>query len=134
MLRLGTETDWRGRPTIQGLTHQQLAELIGTYRETVTVTLNQFRAAGLVDIGRRHATQLPDALAKELAGLNVGGITKPRVVEAGVSMLAICEKTQAQDLTFIKGGLRAEAGNEAMEGQVEKYLADLRARAKIIYN
>src|SRR5690606_8426443 len=31
----------------------------------------------VVDIGRRHATQLPDALAKELAGLNVGGITKP---------------------------------------------------------
>lgn len=90
--------------------------------------------AAVVDIGRRHATQMPEALAKELAGLNVGGITKPRVVESGVSMLAVCEKTHAEDLTFIKGDLRAEAGNDALAEQQAKYLADLRERAKIIYN
>ena len=78
--------------------------------------------AAVIDVGRRHATQLPEAIAKELAGLNVGGITKPRVVESGVSMLAVCEKTQAEDLTFIKGDLRAEAGNSALEGQVTSYL------------
>lgn len=90
--------------------------------------------AAVVDIGRRHATQLPEALAKELAGLNVGGISRPRVIDNGVSMLAICEKVQAEDLTFIKGDLRAEAGNEAMEKQVTDYLANLRKNAKIIYN
>ena len=90
--------------------------------------------AAVIDVGRRHATQLPEPIAKELAGLNVGGITKPRVIEAGVSMLAICEKTQAEDLTFIKGDLRAEQGNQALEGQVADYLANLRSRAKIIYN
>jgi peptidyl-prolyl cis-trans isomerase SurA len=90
--------------------------------------------AAVIDVGRRHATQLPEAIAKELAGMNVGGITKPRVVDSGVSMLAICEKSQADDLTFIKGDLRAEQGNQALEGKVAGYLADLRARAKIIYN
>ena len=90
--------------------------------------------AAVIDVGRRHATQLPEAIAKELAGLNAGGITKPRVVETGVSMLAVCQKSQAEDLTFIKGDLRAEAGNDALKGQVETYLADLRKRAKIIYN
>ncbi|KQX43095.1 hypothetical protein ASD04_03885 [Devosia sp. Root436] len=90
--------------------------------------------AAVIDVGRRHATQLPEAIAKELAGLNVGGITKPRVVESGVSMLAVCEKTQAEDLTFVKGDLRAEQGNEALEGEVENYLANLRARAKIVFN
>jgi peptidyl-prolyl cis-trans isomerase SurA len=90
--------------------------------------------AAVLDIGRRHATQMPEAIAKELAGLNVGGITKPRVVESGVSMLAICEKTQAQDLTFIKGDLRAEQGNQELQGQVTNYLAQLRSSAKIIYN
>ncbi|WP_127754327.1 SurA N-terminal domain-containing protein [Devosia sp. 1566] len=90
--------------------------------------------AAVIDVGRRHATQLPEAIAKELAGLNAGGITKPRVVETGVSMLAVCQKTQAEDLTFIKGDLRAEAGSDALKGQVETYLADLRKRAKIIYN
>ncbi|WP_172125349.1 MULTISPECIES: SurA N-terminal domain-containing protein [unclassified Devosia] len=93
-----------------------------------------FTDAAVIDVGRRHATQLPEAIAKELAGLNAGGITKPRVVETGVSMLAVCQKTQAEDLTFIKGDLRAEAGSDALKGQVETYLADLRKRAKIIYN
>ena len=69
-----------------------------------------------------------------LAGLNVGGITKPRVVENGVSMLAVCEKAQAEDLTFIKGNLRAEVGDEALKGQVTSYLENLRKNAKIIYN
>lgn len=90
--------------------------------------------AAVVDIGRRHATQLPEALAKELAGLNVGGITKPRVVENGVSMLAICEKQQAEDLTFVKNDLQAEAGNSAVQKQQAEYLATLRKNAKIIYN
>lgn len=90
--------------------------------------------AAVVDIGRRHATQLPEAMAKELAGMNVGGITKPRVVESGVSMLAICEKTQAQDLTFVKDDLRAEVGSESMAKEADAYLAQLRKTAKIIYN
>jgi peptidyl-prolyl cis-trans isomerase SurA len=90
--------------------------------------------AAVIDVGRRHATQMPEAIAKELAGLNVGGITKPRAVETGLSMLAVCEKTQAEDLTFIKGDLRAEAGNTALGGQSETYMAELRKNAKIIFN
>ena len=93
-----------------------------------------FTDAAVIDVGRRHATQLPEAIAKELAGLNVGGITKPRVVESGVSMLAICEKTQAEDLTFIKSNLEAEAGSDALEGEIKAYLAQLRQNAKITYN
>lgn len=88
----------------------------------------------VVDVGRRHATQLPEALARELAGLNVGGITKPRAVETGLSMLAVCEKVQAQDLTFVKGGLRDEVGGGALSKAADDYLARLRANAKIIRN
>jgi CRP/FNR family cyclic AMP-dependent transcriptional regulator len=54
LVRLGTETDWRGRPIVQGLTHQQIAELVGTYRETATTILGQFRTDGLIEIGRRR--------------------------------------------------------------------------------
>lgn len=90
--------------------------------------------AAVIDVGRRHATQMPEAIAKELAGLNVGGITKPRAVQTGLSMLAVCEKTQAEDLTFIKSDIRAEQGNSALTGQVSAYLEKLRKEAKIIYN
>ncbi|WP_338723191.1 SurA N-terminal domain-containing protein [Devosia sp. XK-2] len=87
----------------------------------------------VVDIGRRHATQMPDAIARELAGLNVGGISKPRATEAGLSMLAICQKVQAEDLTFVKGGLREDAGGDAMAKEAEAYLERLRSQAKIFY-
>jgi peptidyl-prolyl cis-trans isomerase SurA len=89
--------------------------------------------AAVMDIGRRHATQLPDAIASELAGLNVGGITKPRVTDAGVSMLAVCSKASARDLAFIKDEIRAEQGNEAIEREAANYLKGLRDKANIVY-
>ena len=33
--------------------HQELADLVGTYRETITVALNDFRPQGLVELGGR---------------------------------------------------------------------------------
>lgn len=89
--------------------------------------------AAVIDVGRRHATQMPDAVASELSKLNVGGLTKPRVVEKGVSMLAVCSKSAAEDTTFIKSELRAEAGNEQLKVAQAEYLKELRDRAKIIY-
>ncbi|MDC9824047.1 peptidylprolyl isomerase [Devosia sp. ZB163] len=99
----------------------------------VQLSLN-YTDAAVRDMGRRHATQLPDALAKELSGLNVGGITKPRVTESGVSMLAVCSKTSARDTTFIKSKLRSEQGGQAMKAEAEKYMDELRAKAKISYS
>ncbi|MGB9723755.1 MAG: Crp/Fnr family transcriptional regulator [Chloroflexia bacterium] len=44
-------------------THQQLAEMIGTYRETVTKVLNDFRQRGWVRVERGHILVLdPDGL------------------------------------------------------------------------
>ncbi len=91
-----------------------------------------YRDAAVTDLGRRHATQLPDALAKELARLDVGGITRPRVVSNGVSMLAICSKTAARDLSFTTSKVRQEVGTKLLKTENEKYLAQLRARASIV--
>lgn len=92
----------------------------------------KFTDAAVVDIGRRHATQLPEAIAKELAGTRVGGISKPRVTNAGVSMYAVCSKDAARDLTFIKNGLRQQSGDELLKAEVAKYLAELRSKARIV--
>lgn len=88
--------------------------------------------AAVRDLGRRHATQFPDALADELAKLNVGGITKPRVVETGVSMLAVCAKETSEDTTYIANNIRQEAGNSGMKAEADKYLAQLKSKAQII--
>jgi peptidyl-prolyl cis-trans isomerase SurA len=92
-----------------------------------------FRDAAVTDVGRRHATQLPEPIAAELGRLPVGGLTKPRVVAGGVEMLAICSKEEARDLTFITNQLRQTAGNDKLKAETDKYLADLKAKAKIVY-
>ncbi len=43
---------------VVGLTHQDLAETVGTYRETATQVLNDLKAQGLIEIGRKHITIL----------------------------------------------------------------------------
>ena len=50
--------DEQGDDIITGMTHQDLGEQIGTYRETTTQTLNIFKADGLIDIGRKRITIL----------------------------------------------------------------------------
>jgi CRP/FNR family transcriptional regulator, cyclic AMP receptor protein len=39
--------------TVRGYTHQQLADMLGTYRETVTQTLNDFKGQKLLRISRK---------------------------------------------------------------------------------
>ena len=48
-------------------THQQLAEMINAYRETVTKVINQFRAANLLDIDRSGITLLNLSRLREMA-------------------------------------------------------------------
>lgn len=44
----------QGSNEIKGLTHQDLAEMVGTYRETATQVLNDLKNDGLIDIGRKR--------------------------------------------------------------------------------
>ncbi len=55
LLRLAEE---QGTNEITGLTHQDLAESVGTYRETATQVLNDLKAEGYIDIGRKRITVL----------------------------------------------------------------------------
>jgi peptidyl-prolyl cis-trans isomerase SurA len=110
------------------------------YRKNFTGCANavqlslSYTDAAVRDVGRRHATQFPDALADELSKLNVGGLTKPRVVENGVSMFAVCSKEVSQDTSYIADNLRQTAGNGALKTEQEKYLAELKAKAQIVAN
>jgi CRP/FNR family cyclic AMP-dependent transcriptional regulator len=51
--------------TIVGFTHQNLADAIGTYRETTTQTLNRLKAQRLLDTGRKRIEILdPEGLQR----------------------------------------------------------------------
>ncbi|MBI4788827.1 MAG: Crp/Fnr family transcriptional regulator [Chloroflexi bacterium] len=52
---------------VEGYTHQQLAEMIGTYRETVTQILDDFKAQGLIEIGRKQIEIRDARRLRELA-------------------------------------------------------------------
>jgi CRP/FNR family transcriptional regulator, cyclic AMP receptor protein len=51
LLRLADE---QGTDDVRGLTHQDLAESVGTYRETATQVLNDLKTQGLIEIGRKR--------------------------------------------------------------------------------
>jgi CRP-like cAMP-binding protein len=51
LLRLADEHE---TAELSGYTHQDLAEMIGSYRETVTQTLDEFKRRGLIDLGRKQ--------------------------------------------------------------------------------
>ncbi len=52
---------------IYGYTHQDLADAVGTYRETVTLTLNEFKSKNLIAIGRKRIDILDSAGLKMAA-------------------------------------------------------------------
>lgn len=52
------DLEGKSGPNVEGFSHQELAEMIGATRETVTKALDEFRAAGLVELGRRQLTIL----------------------------------------------------------------------------
>jgi CRP-like cAMP-binding protein len=52
---------------IYDYTHQDLAEAIGTYRETATQTLNEFKSQHLIEIGRRRIDILDAAGLERVA-------------------------------------------------------------------
>lgn len=47
--------------------HQELADMLATYRETVTLALNDFRARGLVELGRRSVRVVDEDGLRALA-------------------------------------------------------------------
>jgi len=53
LLRLAGDEDM-----VIGFTHQDLAEMVGTYRETATQVLNDLKSKGLIAIGRKRITIL----------------------------------------------------------------------------
>lgn len=64
LLRLAEE---QGNNEISGLTHQDLAESVGTYRETATQVLNDLKAQGLIEIGRKRIKVLDTPRLMEIA-------------------------------------------------------------------
>lgn len=64
LLRLRDEA---GSDEITRYTHQDLADMVGTYRETATQVLNELRAEEIINIGRKKITILDMERLKQIA-------------------------------------------------------------------
>jgi CRP/FNR family transcriptional regulator, cyclic AMP receptor protein len=53
---------------VDGLTHQDIADRLGVYRETATNALNELKTAGLIEIGRKHIRLLDRERLQSIAG------------------------------------------------------------------
>lgn len=54
---------------IKGVSHQSLADHLGTYRETVSAILRDFKRQGLVELGYRRINIVDVEALKEIAGI-----------------------------------------------------------------
>lgn len=54
---------------IKGISHQALADYLGTYRETVSAILRDFKRQGLVELGYRRITLVDQEELKLVAGI-----------------------------------------------------------------
>ena len=57
-----------GAGEVRGLSHQDIAERLGVYRETATNALNELKAARVIDIARKRINILDRARLRQAAG------------------------------------------------------------------
>ncbi len=58
----------QGSQKVDGLSHEELAEHLGTYRETVSVALRDLKETGAIELGRKHIAICNKRLLQEIAG------------------------------------------------------------------
>ncbi len=65
LLRLGVPQ--KGQLVVEGYSHQDLAYMLGTYRETVTNALDHLKTQGLIEVGRKRIVLLQTDRIQEAA-------------------------------------------------------------------
>ncbi|GIV74944.1 MULTISPECIES: Crp/Fnr family transcriptional regulator [Caldilinea] len=63
------ELDQDGSGVIKGVSHQALADRLGTYRETVSAILRDFKRQGLVELGYRRIKLLDVETLRDIGGV-----------------------------------------------------------------
>ena len=63
------ELDTDNSHTIRGVSHQALADRLGTYRETVSAILRDFKRQGMVELGYRRIRLVVVEALKETGGI-----------------------------------------------------------------
>lgn len=71
-----------GGDEVVGYTHQEMAEMVGTYRETATQVLNELKSQGYIEIGRKRIVILDRSGLEMVAdgGMSAHQVRRERVL------------------------------------------------------
>lgn len=64
-----TQKDGKKTLVVEGLSHEELADRLGLYRETVSAALRELKDAGAIELGRKRITISRPSLLEEVASL-----------------------------------------------------------------
>ena len=95
-------------------------------------------AKGLIDVtvrdlGRVLGPQLPGDWADQIKKTKVGGATAARETDRGVEFIGVCSAREVSDDKAAQLVLQNEgAGNEQTDKLAEKYVKELKTKARIV--
>jgi peptidyl-prolyl cis-trans isomerase SurA len=81
----------------------------------------------------RLSAQLPSDFRDMMATLKIGQTTKPDPTPVGVEVIVVCDKQEVADDSGLRNEVQAELAQETGKAELDKFVADLRKRAVIIY-
>lgn len=101
---------------------ENIGGLLGDYSEVV-----------VQPIGRRLETELPEAMRKEIGGMEVGKLTKPGPSTVGFELIALCGKREIASDIAVRTELENELRNKQRESEARRYLMEAKRRVTIIH-
>jgi peptidyl-prolyl cis-trans isomerase SurA len=81
----------------------------------------------------RLSAQLPQGFREMMATLKIGQTTKPDQTPVGVEVIVVCDKQEVADDSGLRNEVQSELAQETGKAELDKFVADLRNRAVIIY-
>lgn len=84
-------------------------------------------------IGRRSYADLPAGIRKQISETATGRTTSPIVTDAGVELIAVCDKREIQSDSELRMELTQELRREQQSAVARRFLRDLRRYATIEY-
>jgi peptidyl-prolyl cis-trans isomerase SurA len=81
----------------------------------------------------RISSQLSSQFRDQIATLKVGQSTKAEPGELGIELIVLCDKQETVDDSALRNEVQAELVKEQSSAEIEKFIADSRKRAMIIY-
>lgn len=122
----------------QGQINQRKAEAESFRRRVTdcaqaTTLAKELRETAVKPPVTRMSAQLPPDFRDQISVLKIGQTMKPDQTPQGVEVIVVCDKQEVADDSALRNEVQNELAQETGKAELDKFVADLRKRAVIIY-